>query len=165
MNKLGLFVILAALVLTGCAHYMPMSVGMSKQDVLERAGQPVTKWSGENSIECWKYRFHSSATAKGGTWYVIFQNSQVIKIAEHNRDFGSLVIGLPEPAVVELQGPPDRTSATRDTKYLIYKHGYEEYYIRIVHTAVESYGRIGDFDSTKPDEKTLNLNIDDKRKK
>ena len=165
MRKLRLFQVITAVVLVGCAHYMPMSVGMSKESVLEKAGQPIAKWSGENSIECWKYRFHSSATAKGGTWYVIFQNSQVLKIAEHNRDFGSLVIGLPEPAALELQGPPDRISATRDTKYLIYRHGYGEHYIRIVNAVVESYGRIGDFDSTKPDEKTLNLNIDDKRRK
>lgn len=154
----------------GCAHYMPMSVGMTQQNVVEKAGQPVVKWTGAEGVECWKYKFSPSATAKGGTWYVVFQNAQVIKIAEHDRDFDSLVIGLPEAAVIELQGRPDRVSATKDTKYLTYrkqinKYQYEDHFVRLVNGAVESYGRVGDFDSTKPVEKTLNLNVDDKRKK
>ena len=170
MKKTFVIIFWLSVALLGCAHYMPMSVGMAKQDVIEKAGQPVAKWAGANGVECWKYKFSPSTSAKGGTWYVIFKDAQVIKIAERDRGFDSLVIGLPEAAVIELQGRPDRVSATKDTKYLTYrkqinKHQYEDHFVRLANGAVESYGRVGDFDSTKPDEKTLNLNVDDKRKK
>lgn len=163
--KLIMFLFGLSVTVAGCAHYMPMSVGMTKQDVTEKAGQPVAKWTGAEGVECWKYKFSPSVSAKGGTWYVIFQNAQVMKIARRDRGFDSLVIGLPEAAVIELRGRPDRVSATKDTKYLTYGNHREEHFVRIVDGFVESYGRVGDFDSTKPVEKTLNLNVDDKRKK
>ena len=44
--------------------------------------------------------------------------------------------------------------------YLNYRIGHDMLYIRIIDGCVESYGRLGDFDSTKVPETTLNLKID-----
>jgi hypothetical protein len=133
------------LVLSACAV---ATVGMTQQDLLSAEGRPGEKWVGAGGIECWRY----------GVRHVILQNDRVIKIAMRDRRFNSasLVIGMPEEAVISLEGPPLSVSAKKDVKYLVYrnrtrKFRSKDFYIHIVNGVVESYGGEGDFDSPKPD--------------
>lgn len=80
-------------------------------------------------------------------------------------------LGMNKQQVIGVKGTPSSVSAKGQTEYLIYNHcsGYrgvltgnctgveEEYYVRLVNNRVESYGHVGDFDSTQ--NPTLNLNI------
>ena len=68
-------------------------------------------------------------------------------------------IGMTEENVVQTIGKPASTSAKGDTKYLNYSlsetsddafYGRTRaYFVRLVNGIVDSYGRLGDFDSTK----------------
>lgn len=80
-------------------------------------------------------------------------------------------IGMTKQQVIEALGQPVSTSAKPGIEYLNYRfsetndprlYGYTTpYFVRIVDGKVESYGRLGDFDSTKvPETKsTIDLNI------
>ena len=114
------------LILTGCAVAM---VGMTQQELLSAEGTPGNKWVGVDGVECWRY----------GSRHVFLQNDRVIKIALRDRYFNSanLMIGLPESAVISLEGPPVSVSAKKDVKYLVYKNRTRKFrsnnfYIRIV---------------------------------
>jgi hypothetical protein len=73
--------------------------------------------------------------------------------------------------VVTVLGPPVSTSAKEGVEYLNYKFSETDddafrgwtspYFVRIVNGKVESYGRLGDFDSTKTPEtkSTIDLKI------
>lgn len=142
---LRMIVIGYVLVLTGCAV---ATVGMTHQDLLSAEGKPGDKWVGANGIECWRY----------GARHVFLQSDRVTKIAFRERYFNSanLMIGLPEAAVISLQGPPMSVSAKKDVKYLVYKNKTRKFrshnfYIRIVNGVVESYGGEGNFDMPKFD--------------
>ena len=133
------------LFLTGCAV---ATVGMTQQELLSAEGTPGNKWVGVDGVECWRY----------GARHVFLQNDRVVKIAFRERYFNSanLMIGLPEAAVISLEGPPLSVSAKKDVKYLVYKNRTrkfrsKDFYIHIVNGVVESYGGEGDFDSPKPD--------------
>lgn len=133
------------LFLTGCAV---ATVGMTQQDLLSAEGTPGDKWSGTGGVECWRY----------GARHIFLQNDRVVKIAFRERYFNSanLMIGLPEAAVISLEGPPLSVSAKKDVKYLVYKNRTrkfrsKDFYIHIVNGVVESYGGEGDFDTPKPE--------------
>ena len=133
------------LLLAGCAV---ATVGMTQQDLLSAEGRPGEKWVGAGGIECWRY----------GVRHVILQNDRVIKIAMRDRRFNSasLVIGMPEEAVLSLEGPPLSVSAKKDVKYLVYlnktrKFRSNKFYIRIINGAVESYGDEDIIDPPKPE--------------
>ncbi len=133
------------LLLTGCAV---ATVGMSQQELLTAEGKPGDKWVGAAGIECWRY----------GVRHVFLQNDRVAKIAFRERYFnsGNLMIGLPEAAVISLEGPPVSVSEKKGVKYLVYrnrtrKFRSKDFYIRIINGVVESYGGEGDFDSPKPE--------------
>jgi hypothetical protein len=133
------------LFLTGCAV---ATVGMSQQDLLSAEGTPGNKWVGVDGVECWRY----------GARHVFLQNDRVVKIAFRARYFNSanLMIGLPEAAVISLEGQPVSVSAKKYIKYLVYKNRTRKFrsnnfYIRIVDGVVESYGSEGDFDTPKPE--------------
>ena len=137
------------LILAGCAV---ATVGMTQQDLLSAEGTPGEKWTGSGGIECWRY----------GMRHVFLQNDRVIKIAVREGRFNSysLLIGMPEPAVISLQGPPLSVSAKKDVKYLVYKNKTgrsrsKEFYIRIVNGVVESYGGEEDFSPPKSDSALL----------
>jgi outer membrane protein assembly factor BamE (lipoprotein component of BamABCDE complex) len=80
-----------------------------------------------------------------------------------------LSMGMTKSEVFRLMGKPDSISATNGTEYLTYTlrtetsftrntFGYEgQYFVRLVNGRVDSYGKMGDFDTTK--DPTLNLNI------
>ena len=133
------------LILTGCAV---ATVGMTQHELLSAEGTPGEKWTGSGGIECWRY----------GVRHVFLQNDRVVKIAIREGKFNSysLIIGLPEPAVISLEGPPLSVSAKKDVKYLVYKNKMgrfksREFYIRMVNGVVESYGGEEDFFPPKTD--------------
>jgi hypothetical protein len=106
MKILHSLILAGVIVLTGCAATAPnmnlLSVGMTKQEVVDTMGDPV-----------------STAAPGGGFEMLRYQ-----------------------------------LSSTRDNAY----YGItDEYFVRLINGKVDSYGRMGDFDSTK--DPTLNLNI------
>src|SRR3989344_4688381 len=68
-------------------------------------------------------------------------------------------IGMTKEEVIAVMGPPTSTSAQGTREYLNYAlsetddHAFAgittPYYVRLINSKVESYGRAGDFDSTK----------------
>jgi hypothetical protein len=81
-----------------------------------------------------------------------------------------LSLGMSKQEVISVMGTPTSTaspgegqeilrynlSATADDAY----YGItDEYYVRLINGIVDSYGRMGDFDSAK--DPTLNININD----
>ena len=84
-------------------------------------------------------------------------------------------LGMSKQEVVGVMGKPSSLSAKENTEYLLYylhepNHPfgkeYIPYYIRLISGKVESYGRVGDFDSTKTPtqqiEQKIDLNIHEK---
>ena len=78
----------------------------------------------------------------------------------------SVHIGMTKQEVISVLGPPTSTSAKEGVEYLNYNlfepvYGINPYFVRIINEKVDSYGRLGDFDSTKPPEtkSTIDLNI------
>ena len=82
-------------------------------------------------------------------------------------------LGMSKQKVIQVLGFPDSTSASSGVEYLMYKFydtwdgemrtggSAKDYFVRIKKGVVESYGKNGDFDSTKvPETKTtIDLNI------
>ena len=73
-------------------------------------------------------------------------------------------VGMTKSEVIEAIGSPRSSSAKDNVEYLNYvfteRYGIavpQNYFVRLINGKVESYGRQGDFDSTK--DPTLNLNI------
>ena len=85
-------------------------------------------------------------------------------------DFSSISVGMSQQEVIEILGKPDDMAAKDGIVYLnyIYTPWYDHngadgnakhYYVRLIDNKVDSYGRRGDFDSTKNPEQTINVNI------
>lgn len=78
-------------------------------------------------------------------------------------DFSRIEVGMTRDEVIVAIGSPDDVRADEDVMYLIYNDnvggGFSvvEYFVRLVDSRVVSFGRMGDFDSTKVP--TLNINI------
>jgi len=83
-----------------------------------------------------------------------------------------LSVGMTKQEVIAVMGEPDSTSAKGGVEYMSYSlwrdfwdrrpGDYSDpFYVRLVKGKVESYGRTGDFDSTKPNEikQTIDLNV------
>ena len=83
----------------------------------------------------------------------------------------SVSIGMTKQEVINVLGSPTSTSAKEGVEYLNYRFSETNnqaingitspYFVRIVNGRVDSYGRLGDFDSTKAPEtkSTIDLNI------
>jgi len=80
-----------------------------------------------------------------------------------SRRMNLLSVGMTTQEVVSIMGQADSTAASGHTiKVLRYRlsdaYGVpHDYFVKIVNGEVDSYGRMGDFDSTK--DPTLNVNI------
>ena len=71
----------------------------------------------------------------------------------------SLELGMTKSEVIEFLGDPVSTSASSGTEYLNYKFSETDddafiglttnYYVRFTNGVVDSFGRLGDFDSTQ----------------
>lgn len=93
--------------------------------------------------------------------FVLLSSCATYNYREDSQKLGLLSVGMTKAEALKIMGhTPDRFSAKGDTEYLIYKQGFQEYYIRLIQGKVESYGKVGDFDTAK--DPTLNLNIDKK---
>lgn len=80
-----------------------------------------------------------------------------------------LSMGMTKGEVIKLLGKPDSVSATNGIEYLTYTlrtetsftrntWGYQgQYFVRLANGRVDSYGKVGDFDTTK--DPTMNINI------
>ncbi len=84
----------------------------------------------------------------------------------------SIEIGMTRDRVIELLGMPSSTSAIESKVYLSYylrerHYGTRPFFVRLIDGKVESFGRRGDFDSTKVKENktTLDVNIKNKESK
>ncbi len=78
----------------------------------------------------------------------------------------SVSIGMTKQEAISVLGSPTSTSAKEGLEYLNYlfsEDGFKEslYFVRIINGKVDSYGRLGDFDSTKSPEtkSTIELNM------
>jgi outer membrane protein assembly factor BamE (lipoprotein component of BamABCDE complex) len=79
-------------------------------------------------------------------------------------------VGMNKNQVISTMGNPKSTSATGNVEFLNYKlsetdddafyGNYTDYYVKLVNGTVESYGRLGDFNSTK--DPTINVNTNSK---
>ena len=68
-------------------------------------------------------------------------------------------IGMTKEEVIQVMGPPASTSAKENTEYLNYQLSETDdqafdgitksYYVRLINGHVDSYGKLGDFDSTQ----------------
>jgi outer membrane protein assembly factor BamE (lipoprotein component of BamABCDE complex) len=92
-----------------------------------------------------------------------------------SKNINNISLGMTKTQVMNVMGEPSSVSAIHGTEYMTYvlctKTGtlmqdyrcvrWEDFYVRINQGTVESYGRKGDFDSTKvPENKhTLDVNI------
>ena len=91
----------------------------------------------------------------------------VVAMAPSADKLNELSVGMNKKDAIKIMGNPDRTSAKDNVEYLIYRLAYEkdfskswffgifakaykdDYFVKIVKEKVDSYGRLGDFDSTK----------------
>jgi len=84
-----------------------------------------------------------------------------------------VALGMSKAEVIAAMGQPSRISANNNTEYMIYRLVYDvlrhpfgnivreyksDYFIQIESNRVTKYGRVGDFDSTKNPESTINVN-------
>jgi SmpA / OmlA family len=87
--------------------------------------------------------------------------------ATFSEKMNELSIGMTKEQVIEVLGQPASTSAKDNLQYMKYKFRRDnqllppQHFVRLVDGKVDAYGRIGDFDSTKPLEtrSTIDLNI------
>ena len=75
--------------------------------------------------------------------------------------------GMTKPEVIAALGPPKDTAVQGRTEYLTYEGeasyadgrlGGKFYFVRLIDGRVESFGRVGDFDSTKNPAVDYNIN-------
>lgn len=85
-------------------------------------------------------------------------------------NLNNVALGMTKQEVIKTLGNPHSVSAKDNTEYLKYglSMGFAdnsvwanppEYYVRLVNGKVESYGKVGDFDSTKNPAADVNLNV------
>ena len=72
-------------------------------------------------------------------------------------------LGMNKTQVTEIMGNPDTSSAQAPHEYFIYyltvDYGIvQNFFVRFENGVVESYGRVGDFDSSQVPEATINVN-------
>ncbi len=99
--------------------------------------------------------------------------------ATSSKKLNKLSVGMSKPEVVHILGTPESTRATRGVEFLVYrlreriaKPGEaiapigidEKYFVKLVDGKVESFGRLGDFDSIKPFETKHEIDVNVKQK-
>lgn len=91
---------------------------------------------------------------------VLFATLMLCGCVSRSDKISDVRIGMSKEEVLKVMGSPKSTSAQDRAEYLVYflfeqvspigSGGYWRYYVRLVDGKVESFGRFGDFDSTKP---------------
>ncbi len=82
-------------------------------------------------------------------------------------EFGGISIGMTEAQTISKLGQPNSVAVKGSTKYHEYesywglsKLDYTRWFVRFVDEKVESFGKLGDFDSTKNDTQNINIKLD-----
>lgn len=144
MKNNSVLIIFFTLCFYGCSHYMPVNIGMTRQQMLDAAGEPTCQWIGTNGVECYKYELDGIIT-KDGLWFMVVENGEVTVITPRRRNLNNLRVGMPEEAVCEMFGNPANTSEVGNVRYLYFFNWVsstrmQPYYVGIVDGHVESYG-------------------------
>jgi hypothetical protein len=113
----------------------------------------------------------------------------IVSCAGTQSRLNELSLGMSKGDVISILGDPDSVAANSGAEYLVYnlsgKTGAgkavgcsavtlmtfgmgaatcspdkEDFFVRLVRGAVDAYGKVGDFDSTKTPESTININTD-----
>lgn len=89
----------------------------------------------------------------------------------HKMNYVSL--GMTKQEVITALGRPSSISAQGGTEYLMYRFSETDnhaingitslFFVRLISGKVESYGRQGDFDSTKDPKQKIDLSIEQKK--
>ena len=95
-------------------------------------------------------------------------------------NLNSISLGMSKQEVIKSLGNPYSVSAKNNTEYLKYnciggaflmttaecdpRIGNGEYFVRLVNGKVESYGKVGDFDSAKNPAVDINANVKSEQK-
>jgi Small protein A (tmRNA-binding) len=107
---------------------------------------------------------------RSSLWPVLILMLLIVGCATSHK-INKISFGMTKQQVIEVLGPPVSTSAKSGVEYLNYRFSETDddaffdittpYFVRIVDGKLESYGRLGDFDSTKTPEtkSTIDLNI------
>ena len=90
-----------------------------------------------------------------------------------SRKFNNISVGMTKAQVIEKIGNPKTTKASEGVVYLIYNTyssfqevnnlSPEAFFVKLINNKVISYGRVGDFNSTK--NPTMDINITTKKRK
>ena len=78
-------------------------------------------------------------------------------------NFAKIDVGMTKEQVLAILGEPEETKAQAGVQYIVYwdlvTSGFtaDKYFVRFIEGKVESFGNMGDFDSTK--DPTININI------
>jgi len=90
---------------------------------------------------------------------VVVLSSLLIAGCATAHKISSVQIGMTKEEVINVMGPPASTSAKSGTEYLNYSLSETDdqafygitrpYYVRLINGKVDSFGRLGDFDSTQ----------------
>jgi hypothetical protein len=99
--------------------------------------------------------------------------------ATSSKNLNKVSVGMTKAEVIQVLGQPESTRANRGVEFLIYslREGISkpgttivpisiegQYFVKLVDGRVESYGRVGDFDSTKPFETKHEIDLNVKEK-
>ena len=85
------------------------------------------------------------------------------RIFKTRPDFAKIDVGMTKAQVIAVLGDPEENKAQSGVSYIVYwdtvTSGFtvDKYFVRFMEGKVESFGSMGDFDSTK--DPTLNINI------
>jgi hypothetical protein len=93
----------------------------------------------------------------------------LIGCAQPKPEFGNIGAGMSEAEVVQKLGKPSTIAMQGQTKYLEYESwdvdpwygnriNFQVFFVRIINGHVESFGRRGDFNSTKNPTNDININ-------
>lgn len=79
------------------------------------------------------------------------------------RKMNRVSIGMDRTSVLKVLGRPNSVSATGGIEYLLYalddRTGDHMHFVRIESGRVTSFGRVGDFGTTMPDRKRIEMEI------
>jgi len=102
-------------------------------------------------------------------YYIFLLSFLLISGCATSQKINKVQLGMTKDEVIKIMGPPVSISAQKGVEYLNYSLSETSdqafkgitipYYVRIVNGRVESFGRAGDFDSTKP--QTIRIETDE----
>ena len=99
--------------------------------------------------------------SKSNSHLVLISTTLLVGCASTPTKMSDVQLGMSKAEVMHVHGKPQSTSMQANLEYMTYSYCvarcsqppvvrvYEPFYVRLVDGKVESYGRTGDFDSTK----------------